>query len=551
MTSPSVSMVAPATSSPLSMLGGLGSANPNSKAAAGQFFGFLQFLQNSNAADLTGEQMSPAMQGGMHARFQVLSANDAEFQNFLSQLGETTGLPQNVLLALTTGVPSEFLPEGTETNGMASLTLDQLSELVSSHSDALANGNILLVAANVAPEDMEQVAQSLSAALDKFQKLQNLPNVDAGTNADATDDSADGSASQPVQLVLVTLVPASSEESVSADSVSDDADAPGIPTDDTSPDANAVNWLAFANIISDIYRPKDAASSSTSTDDALAVGAATSGTDAEGDASPFAGKPLSTAEMAALKSEGNISADADLLQAYTPKAHAEKVASFEGALKLDASNPDSAAVRFLGQNKDWANGANKLAFDPASWSLPATSSPSAQNALANPVLTNSSAAAAHPVAQAVTAMIEKTVQNGEVKTQTLSVELDPPELGRVQIHLSYEKGEPMKVRLLTEKEDTLTILRRDSHALRQALENAGVQMDGSSLNFDMSHDSNAFGQAMAQQQDGKNGSSSSFRLAGGDVSAIGASGSDSHVIETSLGIMIDEATGQVRYNLLA
>lgn len=548
MTSPSVSMIAP-SSSPATSLSG-SSGNPD--AVSGQFFGFLKFLENSNAANAASGATQPAFANGMHARFQALSSNDTNFQDLMNRIGKA-GLPQNVLLALTTGVPSEFLPEGTESNnGVTALTLDQLSELVSSHSDALTNGNILLVAANVAPEDMEQVAKSLTDALDKFQKLQHSPTVSPTTGPAPADDANDTDiSSNPVHLVLVTLVPASSGENAIESSVTEGValssdDVSGIE-DASQPDVN-VNWVAFANILSEIYRPKSLGAASG---DSLTVDGAAASVDAsaQDSTSPFDKKPLSPAEVAALTAKEGSSAEGQAYKAASADG-ADKAPSSGGSLKFNDAAPNSASVRFLDQSKDWGSGA-KIGFDLSGLALPSTSASSATPAaLSNPLLTNSSAAAAHPAAQAVSALLERTMKNGEVKTQTLSVELDPPELGRVQIHLSYEKGEPMKVHLLTEREDTLAILKRDSHALRQALDMAGIKTDGSSLNFDMSHDSNAFQQAMAQQQNNGEGSSS-FRLGTGGMAEAGSVSAGSQVIETALGIMIDEATGQVRYNLLA
>ena len=111
----------------------------------------------------------------------------------------------------------------------------------------------------------------------------------------------------------------------------------------------------------------------------------------------------------------------------------------------------------------------------------------------------------------------------------------------------------MKVKLVTENEDTLNMLKRDSHALRHALESAGVQMDGSSLSFDMSQDQSAFGQAMAQQNgQGQSSSRQSFHIDGGEFGAVnGHIPGHNDVIDTTLGVTVNEETGQIHYNLLA
>jgi flagellar hook-length control protein FliK len=172
-----------------------------------------------------------------------------------------------------------------------------------------------------------------------------------------------------------------------------------------------------------------------------------------------------------------------------------------------------------------------------------------QSPLTNPLISNPSAAGTHPATQMVAAMIEKAAQSGSEKAQQeLSIQLDPPELGRVQVHLSYEKGEAMKVHLTTEKQETLSLLQRDSHALKAALEQAGVQTDGSSLSFDMAGSDQSFNQLLGQGRDNQHSrTAATFSI---EAAAGMVEDSYSQPIETRMNFVPDSVTGNVHYSLL-
>lgn len=179
-----------------------------------------------------------------------------------------------------------------------------------------------------------------------------------------------------------------------------------------------------------------------------------------------------------------------------------------------------------------------LAAAPSSDTYGLLSPLSAQNPLApnntasSPILYNNNAASAHPATQMVAATLTKAAGKTD-KEQTLSLELDPPELGRVQIHLSYEKGEPLKVRVLTEKQETLTLLQRDAHALKSALDDAGIKADGSSLSFDMAGSDQSFNQMLGQFHD-QQGHRSASRFSLADTRDEGMGAGLTVTIETHL-----------------
>jgi flagellar hook-length control protein FliK len=174
-----------------------------------------------------------------------------------------------------------------------------------------------------------------------------------------------------------------------------------------------------------------------------------------------------------------------------------------------------------------------------------------QAATMNPLLSHQSAIASHPTIQAVAVMIEKMTTGSDKAKQELSVQLDPPELGRMQIQLSLEKGDTMKVHLIAEKQDTLTLLQRDSHALREALDSAGIKLDGSSLSFDLAKDNQSFNQLMGgfSQDQKSSGQKANFYLDSASGQAIQAE--DMMFYDSQIDFYKDIQSGRIRYSLMA
>ena len=176
---------------------------------------------------------------------------------------------------------------------------------------------------------------------------------------------------------------------------------------------------------------------------------------------------------------------------------------------------------------------------------PLVATPAMTSGITNPVLQNVTAVQSHPATQAVAAVIANKAQlsSGSSGAQTLAIQLDPPELGRLQLKMKYERGEPLKVHVVLEKADTLAMFQRDAHALQDALNQAGVKTDSGSLSFSMAQDQNAFQQAMGDQGFG-----------GSRQSGVGSStdlARDTAPIETKMPIFTDPKTGLTHYNILA
>lgn len=488
------------------------------------FAGLFAMLQQQGLSALPQQELS--LQDGSKARLLLVPSDNAvPLQETLSHLGEGQNGVVSILAALTAGTP--LLPDGStaaDTTTMQTISLDQLADLVSNHSDALSSANVLLIVAPASPVTLDELVNNISAAL-------NLQGIAA--DQATPDEQAAGNPLSDLNVFLVTLAPPQNEQSSSeTDQIL--AMRQNL-TDD--PDATEVDFLLYSGLIVSPHIPANNANSGND----ISSGQTAFSTDAAtGENDGFDGtQPLAPFEV----SQKSVANSSTSLPDTSPDHGGSSPANnISGKLDLAKAEDASAAARFMSESNGL--GLNSR-FVAALAEAQQVSSP-----LTNPSLNNSSAAVAHPAAQSLAARLTQAFQNGEIKSQQLSIQLDPPELGKVQVHLSLEKGDTMKIHLVADNEDTLNLLKRDIHNLRHTLDVAGIKTDDASLSFDMSNDGNAFQQAMQQQ----NGQSRSTSFGVGIENAAGsgmASGTDHAAIDTTLGIHVDTETGTVRYNIMA
>lgn len=154
------------------------------------------------------------------------------------------------------------------------------------------------------------------------------------------------------------------------------------------------------------------------------------------------------------------------------------------------------------------------------------------------LVTQATATASHPATQVVAATLARTYEGGETKAMTLR--LDPPELGKIEIQMQFTKDKSVKTHMVFEKPETMLMMQRDSRTLELAMQNAGMDSGGNSLSFELGSQSN---NAFTHGQGGDNG--------GGYGS--GKSGSDAgepQLIETTMSWSVDAETGMKHYNAL-
>lgn len=157
---------------------------------------------------------------------------------------------------------------------------------------------------------------------------------------------------------------------------------------------------------------------------------------------------------------------------------------------------------------------------------------------AHAVSSSTQAGQMHPATQTVSAHLTKAASNGDGRRMTL--QLDPPELGRVEVRLEFGKDKSVKAHLIIEKPETYLMLQRDSVALDRALQNAGLETDGNSLDYQMAADDYAFNTGSDNNGNGNSNGSSSQE--GEETDA---------VIETTMSWVVDAETGHTSYNILA
>jgi len=103
--------------------------------------------------------------------------------------------------------------------------------------------------------------------------------------------------------------------------------------------------------------------------------------------------------------------------------------------------------------------------------------------VAGTITTPTPAPAGHPAAQITPALV--SVAQSALGTQRLTIRLDPPELGTVQIHLEHPADAPTQVQINVQRPETLTLLMHDQPHLQHALDQAGVPAEGRTLNFQL------------------------------------------------------------------
>lgn len=90
-----------------------------------------------------------------------------------------------------------------------------------------------------------------------------------------------------------------------------------------------------------------------------------------------------------------------------------------------------------------------------------------------------------PLSDQVAVRLQKAAANGRHR---VSVRLQPAELGRIDVKLDIGKDGVVRALVSADRADTLDVLQRDSRELDKALQNAGLQTDSGSLDFNLRSD---------------------------------------------------------------
>ena len=87
-----------------------------------------------------------------------------------------------------------------------------------------------------------------------------------------------------------------------------------------------------------------------------------------------------------------------------------------------------------------------------------------------------------PPAEQVAVQIQRAAEQGASR---ISIELDPAELGRVEVRLDVDRTGAVSASVFAERQETLDMLKKDQGSLEKALQNAGLSADASNLNFSL------------------------------------------------------------------
>jgi flagellar hook-length control protein FliK len=119
--------------------------------------------------------------------------------------------------------------------------------------------------------------------------------------------------------------------------------------------------------------------------------------------------------------------------------------------------------------------------------------------------------AAHAAAQPdIAALAVSIAAKSQAGAKHFDIRLDPPELGRIEVHLSVDDAGKAQAHLSADKPQTLDLLQRDSSSLTRALKDSGVDLGSNGLQFSL----------RGQDQGGGNASRSFSRGRALSVSAV-------------------------------
>lgn len=442
--------------------------------------------------------------------------------------GDDGELNSNILISLTPGVPAKdilqnvkakFEALGIDTSKFVAVNApDHLSDTLTIDADSAQN--FLLIATGLSPSEIEQMKSAIKDISDSLSP-ESSPEQKDSSEPPADDLSTQNSAAVMALVIFVAPV-AKPAEAPPAQDIAFDLSALSAFTQPSGTDSAEPDWTK---------KLSDKLSTMTLTDDASPF---------DNDTSPFDDEMNSI--LSFKPAEGNEAGFQGSLSTTTKakqESPAEKTVTGDvsaqalSALNHAAALPIATMHHLNGDGLLMANGNMTL--------------PQNMSSLTNPVFTSASAASAHPSVQAVAVMIEKAASGSEKAKQELSVQLDPPELGRMQVQLSMEKDGIMKVHLLTEKQETLSLFQRDSHALKSALESAGIQVDHNSLTFDLASGDQSFNHLMGHSQDQQ---STKYHSMAGSNGAMTDTG-NADILDSKMDFVADHITGNVHYSFWA
>ncbi len=146
------------------------------------------------------------------------------------------------------------------------------------------------------------------------------------------------------------------------------------------------------------------------------------------------------------------------------------------------------------------------------------------------------ASQAHPATQAVAIIMQKGAANG--KNTTITLQLNPEDLGKIQVRLEFSRNQSVKAHMMIEKPETHMMMQRDAHFLERALEDSGINTD-EAITFDLANENHDFGQNGGHDHHDNPG-----------ITAPEDTEDNEETLETTMSWYVDPNTGLTRYDFL-
>jgi hypothetical protein len=197
---------------------------------------------------------------------------------------------------------------------------------------------------------------------------------------------------------------------------------------------------------------------------------------------PVAETPPPTPAAGAPSSHDTVQPQADIAAAPPPGEPLQPPAPQPTDPKPAANGAEPAADRAAVAIADAATQPTVPAAPSTVTPLPSATAAPTTSTAATAMSASPHAATASPAEQIAPALV--SLGHAPDGAQRLTMRLQPPELGQVQIRIdSPTLDAPARVAITVERPETLTLLLRDQPQLQRALDQAGVPSEGRSITF--------------------------------------------------------------------
>ena len=365
-----------------------------------------------------------------------------------------------------------------------------------SSADQIAKPQVALVNHPESATDPAQQRPVVSASPDQVAKQPAAAVTDpeiagqdvqpSNTNRAATSPATPVDNSEPADMDSPrTQEPASADRSVPAENA--DASRPQATTP-VRPSPAAIEVIDPAEmLVSETAQPATAGDAPAQMRgparkalDSSAVAPKTNGSSAAG-AKPEQQPPATLATAAsATKTAGDTGNDT-LADNTTADDAAAQSQTDSASGKVDAAQPASSGPAVpVASSTSQPGGAAFVTGTAQAAVTPTVTTPAATTAAS----TSAASATAEPTPD-IDSLAVAIATNAARGTKHFDIRLDPPELGRVDVHMSVSRDGKAEALLTADRPETLELLQRDSKTLERALKDAGLDLSNNSLNFSL------------------------------------------------------------------